>query len=101
MRPEPDPSPMRAHVVVTAHDWRCVQRVVGLLTARSYVVDALTAAPASGAPYWRVGIVLRCDPTALQLLQARLERIPDVTDVVACAGTDALGRQERVDPSGA
>lgn len=87
MRPDADGSTAATRVLVTAHGWTCVQRVIVLLTGRAYVVGSFTATPSARAPYWQVSIELRCDPDALRLLQARLERLPAVTAVLTSPPT--------------
>lgn len=95
MQPDPATSDAAAHVLVTAHGWPCVQRIVVLLGARGYVISSLQATPSAYPPYWQVGVDLRCAPAELALLQARLERIPSVTAVLTSAAT-TQGRYEPV-----
>ncbi len=88
MRSDPGPAVDVAHVLVTAHGWHCVQRVVVLLTARAYAVSSFSATPTAREPYWHVRVALQCSAAELQLLQARLERIPAVASVLTSVGTD-------------
>ena len=66
-----------AKVFVTVTDLIGVQRVLTMLTGRGYVLTRIEAEEA-GAGRWRVTLDLIADPEQVQLLEARLHRIPSV-----------------------
>ena len=86
-----EPDPDVARVLVTAHGWACVQRIVVLLGSRGYVVISFQASPSTCAPFWQVCVVVRCSPSELLLLEARLQRIPSVTSVLSSPLTSGCG----------
>jgi len=71
-------SPVKLHV--TVEDLPCVQRVLTLLTGRSYPVTRFEAEEA-GAGRWRLSIDTVADVDGAELLEARLLRLPSVLTV--------------------
>jgi acetolactate synthase regulatory subunit len=74
-----------AKIHVTTTDLIAVQRVIVLLTGRGYVLTRLEAEEA-GAGRWRIGLDLTAGPGQLELLLARLQRLPSVLVVSARLG---------------
>jgi hypothetical protein len=71
-------SPVKLHVIV--EDLPCVQRVLTLLTGRSYPVTRFEAEEA-GAGRWRLSVDTLADADGAALLEARLLRLPSVLAV--------------------
>jgi acetolactate synthase regulatory subunit len=67
-------------VQVTVTDLAAVQRVLTLLTGRGYAPTRLEAEEA-GAGRWRVCLDTVADADGVDLLEARLHRLPSVLDV--------------------
>jgi hypothetical protein len=65
----------KLHVTVT--DLAGVQRVLTMLTGRSYLLTHFDAEE-EGAGRWRVGLDLVADRDQVGLLEARLHRVPSV-----------------------
>jgi hypothetical protein len=74
---------VKVHVTVT--DLVGVQRVLTLLTGRRHAVTRL-AAEEAGAGRWRLCVDTVADPDELDLLEARLHRLPSVLDVACRRG---------------
>ena len=68
----------KLHVTVT--ELAGVQRVLTMLTGRRYQLTRFDAEE-EGAGRWRVGLDLVADPGQVELLEARLHRVPSVLAV--------------------
>jgi len=82
--------PAKVQLVVT--DLMGVQRVLVLLTGRNHAFTHFEAQE-TGAGRWRLSLDTVGDQQELELLEARLLRVPAVltVDVVAAAGLAAAG----------
>ena len=69
-----------AKLRVTVTDLSAVQRVLTLLTGRSYVLTRFAAEEAGGDRWW-LSIDTIADGDGADLLEARLHRLPSVLDV--------------------
>jgi len=76
--------PVKVHV--TVEDLPCVQRVLTMLTGRSYPVTRFVADEA-GAGAWRLSIDTVADADGAELLEARRLRLPSVLSVAVRLGT--------------
>ena len=74
----PAVSPAKFHVTVA--DLPTVQRVLTMLTGRSYVLTRFDAEEA-GAGRWRLSIDTVLDADGASLLESRLHRLPSVLSV--------------------
>jgi acetolactate synthase regulatory subunit len=82
--------PVRLHLTVT--ELPAVQRVLALLTGRRYALTRFAADEAGGGR-WRVTLDLVADADQVELLGARLHRVPSVlaVDVAAAAALVPAG----------
>jgi hypothetical protein len=76
----PRPSPYAAKVHVTVPDLAGVQRVLMLLTGRRNQLTHF-AAEEAGVGRWRVTLDVVAGPDEVDLLEARLHRLPSVLGV--------------------
>ncbi len=80
MFPRHGHTPNTARLLVTVTDVAGVQRVLTLLTGRQHLFTRFEAEEA-GAGRWAVRLDLVADPERLDLVAARLHRVPSVLDV--------------------
>lgn len=78
------PSTVRLYVTVV--DTVAVQRVLTMLTGRSYALTHFEAEEA-GAGRWRLSIDATIAPDDVEVLELRLHRIPSVLAVSVRAGS--------------
>jgi acetolactate synthase regulatory subunit len=73
----------KLHVTVT--DLPGIQRVLTMLTGRQYMLTRFDAEE-EGAGRWRASLDLIADPEQVELLEARLHRVPSVLAVDVTLG---------------
>lgn len=84
-------SSVRVHATVT--DMTGVQRVLTLLTGRNYSLTRFEAEEAGGGR-WRLRIESNAEPEDVELLEARLKRVPSTLVVdVQWSGAAPAGAQ--------
>lgn len=84
-------SPIDRSFQLTVTDLRSVQRVLAMLTARSYTPTRFEAAQAQEG-HWRLTIGCLADPNSAGLLLARLRRLPSVLNADASTAAQAAAR---------